>query len=116
MISRIWRGWTTKENANAYDVLLRSEIFPGILARNVEGFRRIELFRAPDGEEVEFITVMWFDTMAAIKVFAGENYETAVMPDKARAVLKRFDAKSRHYNVREMLEAPVAAAPVQAAH
>ena len=96
MISRIWHGWTTKENANAYDVLLRNEIFPGILERNIIGLRRIELFRAPDGEDVEFITLMWFETMAAIKAFAGEDYETAVVPDKASALLKRFDPKSRH--------------------
>jgi hypothetical protein len=66
MISRIWRGWTSKDNANAYDVLLRNEIFPGILDRNIIGLRRIELFRVPDGDDVEFMTVMWFETMAAI--------------------------------------------------
>jgi len=112
MISRIWHGWTSKENANAYDILLRNEIFQGILARNIIGLRRIELFRAPDGEDVEFITVMWFETMAAIKAFAGEDYETAVVPEKARALLKRFDPKSRHYNVRDMHDIPPPAPPV----
>ena len=112
MISRIWHGWTSKENANAYDVLLRNEIFPGILARNIIGLRRIELFRAPDGEDVEFITVMWFETMAAIKAFAGEDYETAVVPDTARALLKRFEPKSRHYNVRDTHDIPPPAPPV----
>jgi heme-degrading monooxygenase HmoA len=112
MISRIWHGWTTKENANAYDVLLRNEIFTGILARNIIGLRRIELFRAPNGEDVEFVTVMWFETMASIKAFAGEDYETAVVPEKARALLTRFDAKSKHYNVRDMQEVPPPAPPV----
>jgi heme-degrading monooxygenase HmoA len=106
MISRIWRGWTKRANANAYDVLLRNEIFPGILARNIRGFRRIELFRAPDGDDVEFVTVMWFDTIEAVKAFAGEDYEAAVVPERARALLARYDAKSRHYNVRELHEAP----------
>ena len=112
MISRIWRGWTTKENANAYDVLLRNEIFPDILARNIIGLRRLELFRAPVGEEVEFVTVMWFETMAAVKAFAGDDYETAVVPDKARVLLKRFDPTSQHYNVRELHDLPPPAPPV----
>lgn len=101
MISRIWHGWTTPSNADAYEKLLREEIFAGIVSRKVAGFRRIELFRAPVGDEVEFVTVMWFDTFDAIKAFAGEDYEAAVVPPKARAVLKRFDARSRHYEVRE---------------
>ena len=112
MISRIWRGWTSKDNANAYDVLLRTEIFPGILDRNIIGLRRLELFRVPDGDDVEFMTVMWFETMAAIKAFAGEDYEAAVVPEKARALLKRFDERSRHYNVRDVRDIPPPAPPV----
>ncbi|MFN3658988.1 MAG: antibiotic biosynthesis monooxygenase family protein [Pseudolabrys sp.] len=106
MISRIWRGWTTPENADAYERLLCDEIFPGILGRGIAGFRRIELFRGPAGDEVEFVTVMWFDSMDAVKAFAGEDHETAVVPPKARAVLKRFDGRSRHYDVREQRSAP----------
>jgi antibiotic biosynthesis monooxygenase (ABM) superfamily enzyme len=105
MISRIWHGWTTPSNADTYETLLREEIFAGIVSRKVAGFRRIELFRAPVGDEVEFVTVMWFDTLDAIKTFAGDEYETAVVPPKARAVLKRYDARSRHYEVRERREA-----------
>jgi heme-degrading monooxygenase HmoA len=112
MIGRVWRGWTSKENANAYDVLLRNEIFPGILALNIVGLRRIELFRSPDGDDVEFLTVMWFETTAAIKAFAGEDHEAAVVPDKARPLLKRFDARSKHYNVRDLHELAPPAPPV----
>ncbi|MBV8792123.1 MAG: antibiotic biosynthesis monooxygenase [Pseudolabrys sp.] len=101
MISRIWRGWTAPQNADIYEALLRNEIFPGILARRIAGFRRIELFRAPAGDEVEFVTVMWFDSIEDVKAFAGADYETAVVPPKARAVLKRFDPRSQHYDVRE---------------
>ena len=61
MIARLWYGWTTPQNADAYETLLKTEIFPGILARKIAGFRRIELLRAPAGEEVEFATVMWFE-------------------------------------------------------
>ena len=105
MISRIWRGWTTPQNADAYETLLRREIFPWIVGRKVAGFRHIELFRATGDDEVEFVTVMWFDSLDAVRAFAGEDYETAVVPDKARAVLKRFDARSRHYEVRERRDA-----------
>ncbi len=101
MIARIWYGYTTPENADAYEALLRTEIFPGILARKVAGFRRIELLRGPVGDEVEFATLMWFDSLESVKAFAGADYETAVVLPKARAVLKRFDAFSRHYEVRE---------------
>ena len=101
MIARIWYGYTTPQNADAYETLLRTEIFPGILARNVTGFRRIELLRGPVGEEVEFATVMWFDSIESVKVFAGADCETAVVLPKARAVLKRFEPRSRHYEVRE---------------
>jgi hypothetical protein len=105
MISRIWHGWTTPQNADACESLLRQEIFRGIVGRRIGGFRRIELFRAAAGDEVEFITVMWFDDVAAIKAFAGDDHEAAVGPQKARALLKRFDARSRHYEVREAREA-----------
>jgi heme-degrading monooxygenase HmoA len=75
--------------------------FRAFLARNVTGFRRIELLRGPVGEEVEFATIMWFDSIESVKAFAGADYETAVVPPKARAVLRRFDPRSRHYEVRE---------------
>jgi heme-degrading monooxygenase HmoA len=105
MIARIWYGYTNPQNADAYEALLKTEIFPGILARNVAGFRRIELLRAAVEEEVEFATVMWFDSLESVKAFAGPDYEIAVVPRKAREVLKRFDARSRHYEVREQRDA-----------
>ena len=101
MISRIWHGWTTPGNANTYEALLREEIFRGIVDRDIPGFRGIDLLRRPAGEEVEFVTVMWFDNLEAIREFAGEDYEVAVVPPSARKVLRRFDARSAHYEVRE---------------
>jgi heme-degrading monooxygenase HmoA len=100
-ISRVWHGWTTPANADAYEALLREEIFPGILSRAIAGFERIELFRHDGEGETEFVTVMWFASLAAVKAFAGEDHEAAVVPAKARAVLARFDARSRHYEVRD---------------
>jgi heme-degrading monooxygenase HmoA len=98
VIARVWHGWTTPENADTYEALLKSEIFPGIFAKNVPGFQRIELFRRPVGDEVEFMTIMWFSSLDAVKDFAGADYEAAYVPASARAVLKRFDQRSRHYD------------------
>jgi hypothetical protein len=99
MISRIWHGWTTLENADKYEALLKEEIFVGIQNRGIRGFKNIQLLRRPAGEEVEFVTIMTFESLAAVREFAGEDYETAVVPEKALAVLARFDEKSQHYTV-----------------
>jgi heme-degrading monooxygenase HmoA len=101
MIARVWHGWTTAKNAETYETLLKTEIFPGILAKGVDGFQKIELFRRDLGAEIEFMTVMWFRDLAAVKAFAGENYEAAYVPARARAVLARFDQSSQHYEIRE---------------
>ncbi len=100
MISRIWHGWTIPENADAYEELLKSEIFVGIGERRIPGYRGIQLFRRTLDGEVEFVTVMWFDSLDAVRAFAGEDYEVAVVPPKARELLSRFDARSQHYEVR----------------
>ena len=100
MISRIWHGWTTPENADIYESLLQDEIFVGIKNRNIQGFRNIKLLRRETDGEVEFVTIMEFDSLEAVQMFAGEDYEIAVVPPKARAVLSRFDAKSQHYEIR----------------
>ncbi len=100
MISRLWHGWTTPANADAYESLLKSEIFIGIQKRQIIGYKGIQLFRRSLDDEVEFVTVMWFDSLEAIRVFAGEDYEVAVVPQKARTLLSRFDARSQHYEVK----------------
>lgn len=99
MISRIWRGWTSRENADAYEHLLRTEIFAGIAARDIQGYQGIHLLRRDVPEGVEFVTIMWFDSLDAVRAFAGQNFETAVVPAEARALLLRFDDRSAHYDV-----------------
>lgn len=99
MIRRIWHGWTKPENADAYESLLRHEIFQGIQERQIAGFRGIELLRRSLATEVEFITIMGFDSIAAVRTFAGEDYEVAVVLPEARALLSRFDERSQHYEV-----------------
>lgn len=105
MISRIWHGYTTPENADTYETLLKEEVIVGIKGREIPGFREIQVFRRELGNEVEFITAMWFDSLDAVRTFSGEDYEVAVVPEKARAVLSRFDARSQHYEVREQVKA-----------
>lgn len=100
MIGRIWHGYTTKVNADKYEDLLKKKIFTGIKNSKIRGFKGIELFRRDFGDEVEFITIMWFDSIDAVKDFAGINYEEAVVPPEARALLSRFDNKSQHYEVK----------------
>lgn len=104
MIGRIWHGWTKSENAEKYEKLLKEEIFPGIAAKKVAGYRGIQLFRRPLDNEIEFITIMWFDSWDAVKQFAGEDYEKSYVPPKAREVLQKFDERSQHYEIKERLE------------
>ena len=100
MIVRIWYGWTTPGNADKYEALLKEEIFVGIQNRHIGGFKSIKLLRREVGEEVEFVTIMLFDSLDAVREFAGENYEVAVVPEEARAVLAHFDKQSQHYEIR----------------
>ena len=105
MIGRIWHGWTTCVNADKYESLLKEEIFSGIADKKVSGYKGIQLFRRPlDNDEVEFVTIMQFDSWDSIKQFAGEDYEQAYVPPAAREVLERFDKRSQHYEIKESLE------------
>jgi heme-degrading monooxygenase HmoA len=103
MISRIWHGWTTPGNADRYEALLKEEIFTGIENRQIRGFHGIQLLRRTIGSEVEFVTIMLFDSLDAVCEFAGDDYEAAVVPDKAKALLSRFDERSQHYEVRSKM-------------
>ncbi len=100
MISRIWHGWTTHQNADKYEALLKEEIFAGIENRQISGFKGIQLLRRQHREETEFVTIMTFESLEAVKEFAGEDYELAVVPEKARAILSHFDQSSQHYEIK----------------
>ncbi|MBN1593599.1 MAG: antibiotic biosynthesis monooxygenase [Candidatus Coatesbacteria bacterium] len=104
MIGRIWHGWTNFNNADTYEQLLKNEIFPGIASRKIAGYRGIQLFRRPLGNEIEFIVTMWFDSLDAVRKFAGDDYERAYVPEAARKVLERFDDRSQHYEIKERLQ------------
>ena len=99
MICRLWRGWTTPENADVYERVVRGQVIPGIEERKIPGFRHIDLMKRELGEEVEFQTLMWFDSLEAIQAFMGEDYSLSHVPAAAQAVLKRFDDRAAHYEV-----------------
>jgi heme-degrading monooxygenase HmoA len=100
MIGRIWHGWTTPQNADRYETLLKEEIFAGIQNRHIRGFKDIQLLRREINGEVEFITIMRFNSLDSVLEFAGQDYERAVVPEKARAILSHFDERSQHYEIR----------------
>jgi heme-degrading monooxygenase HmoA len=103
MIERIWHGWTTPTMPTPRGTV-NTEIFPGIAARKIPGYRGIRLLRRMlPGGEVEFATIMSFDSLDAVRAFAGEDYEAAFVPARARQLLARFDLRVAHYEVRERL-------------
>lgn len=99
MISRIWHGWTSHQNADRYEKLLTEEIFVGIESRQIPGYKDIQLLRRQLDHEVEFVTIMRFENLDAVKAFAGADYEACVVPAKARALLAHFDHRSQHYEL-----------------
>ncbi len=106
MIARIWHGWTKPENADEYERLLEYEIIPEIAAKNMKGYRSIEVLRRPLADEVEFITIMRFDSLELVRQFVGEDYEIAHVPEAAQQVLERWDKRSQHYEIRETCSYP----------
>jgi hypothetical protein len=99
MICRLWRGWATPENADAYEGVVHGQVIRGIEGMAIPGFRHIDLMRRNAGDEVEFVTLMWFDSLDNVKAFMGEDYDVSHVPPAARAVLKRFDARAAHFDV-----------------
>lgn len=99
MICRIWRGWTKPENAAAYQRIVLTKVIPGIEAMRIPGFRHIDVLRRDDRDEVEFTTLMWFDSLDSIRAFIGEDYTVSHVPAEAQAVLARFDGHAAHHEV-----------------
>lgn len=97
MIARVWRGWASPENAPAYERLVSTEVLPGIARRGIHGYRGAYLLRRDVGDEVEFSTILLFDSLDALREFGGDDYEKAYVPPPAREVLSRFDETSAHY-------------------
>jgi len=97
MIARIWHGYTKPEHADAYEAMLKPELLPGI--SKAKGYKGSYLLRRGAGDEIEFITIMLWDSVDAIRAIAGPDYETAVIPEERRKYLSRYDAKAAHYEI-----------------
>ena len=98
MIARHWRGWTELGNADAYEALLQSKILPGL--RKIEGYRGGYVLRADAAAEVEFVVINLFESIEAVKRFAGPDYAVAIFEPEARALLSRIETVAHHYDVR----------------
>ena len=99
MIARIWHGWTKPEDAKTYEEMLRKEIFPSIAERQIRGYHGAELFITEDEHEVEFLTLLRFDSTDGAREFAGGDGTNPVIYPNAEALLTRMDARSRHYRI-----------------
>jgi len=97
VIARIWHGWTSAESAHAYEDFLRTKMFPSM--QRVPGFLGADLLRSDGVDEIAFVTITRFESLSAVKDFAGDDYERAVVEPEARALLSRFDERSEHYDV-----------------
>lgn len=104
MVARIWHGWTSPENAEAYEQLLRTFVIPSIESMTLKGYHKICVMKRSADNEVEFTTVMKFEDMAAVKKFAGEEYTKAYVPGKVKPLLKRFDESVAHYEIIDEIE------------
>src|SRR5919106_2193051 len=95
MITRLWRGWTTIENADAYQRFLLGELFPSM--REIPGFRGADVLRRAEDGEVAFVTLTRFDSIDAVRAFAGDDYETPVVEPQALALLSRAEPRALHF-------------------
>ena len=102
-IIRTWKGWTTKENAPVYENMLINEVFPAVKKKGVDGLEKVSISTLEKEDEVEFFLVLQFDSLDAVKSFAGENHETAYIPDNAKRVLLRYDNTAQHFELKEEL-------------
>jgi antibiotic biosynthesis monooxygenase (ABM) superfamily enzyme len=100
MICRLWRGWTTGDDADSYATYLTEELYPRLARELVDrGYRGFHVIRRPDGDEVAFVTMTWFDSIESVRSFAGPDYETPVITERAAALLSRYDDRTFHYEL-----------------
>ena len=102
-IIRTWKGWTTKDNAPIYEDILIKDVFPTVKKNGVAGLEKVSISMKHNDEDVEFFLILQFDCLKSVKTFAGNNYETAYIPDNAKRVLLRYDQTAQHYEIREEL-------------
>lgn len=97
MIARIWHGYTKPENADAYEAMLKPEVLPGISAK--QGYRGSYFLRREHGAEVEFVTILLWESLEELRNLAGPDYEVAIVPPERRKVLWHFEERASHFEV-----------------
>jgi hypothetical protein len=102
MIGRVWHAWATHANADAFETHARNEFWPTIFARNINGLREIQCLRLIRPGHTEFKMMMLFDSMDAVREFAGDDYTKAVVPPRAHELLRRYDTRAEHFEIREI--------------
>jgi hypothetical protein len=102
-IIRTWKGWTSIENAPIYENMLINEVFPAVKRKGVEGLEKVSISTMKKEDEVEFFLVLQFDSLETVKMFAGENYQMAYIPDNAKLVLSRYDKTADHFELKKEL-------------
>lgn len=103
-IIRTWKGWTSLENAKIYEDLLINEIFPDVQKKGVKGLEKVSISIQNQKDEVEFLLILHFESLSAVKTFSGANYKIAFIPDKAKSVLLRYEEEAQHYEFRKELK------------
>ena len=102
MIARVWRGWTKTEHADAYERLLQEVVYPGL--QKLNGYQGGYILRQEGREETEFVTVNLFESLDAVKAFAGPDYDAPVFEPEARHLLSKVEPIARHYDVKKALQ------------
>jgi heme-degrading monooxygenase HmoA len=103
VIARVWKGYAKPDHADAYESMLKPDLLPGLSTK--KGFRGSYLLRNAAGDEVEFVTIILWDSLEDVKALAGEDYEHAVVPEARKQHLSRYDDKAAHYDVVAVREA-----------
>lgn len=98
MIARHWRGWTKTGDANAYENFLQTKVLPGL--KNIPGYKGGYVLRHDGAEAVEFVVVNLFESLEAVRRFAGPNYSVPVFEPEARQLLSKVEPLAMHYEVR----------------
>ena len=97
MIARHWRGVAKREFADAYVEHLHSETFPQLV--QLPGFHDASILRRDLAQGVEFLVVTVWKSLDAIRAFAGNDPESAVVPAKVQQMMIEYDRRPRHYEV-----------------
>ena len=100
MIARLWRGWTTPENGDAYEKLLKEVVYPGL--QKIPGYQGGYIFRQDNEHEIEFVVLNLFESLGAVRAFAGSDYEVPVFEPDARRLLSKVEPIARHYEVKQV--------------